>query len=57
MPDKSSKNSESVTRVSTLSLFFDLVFVFAITRVLHLFGEGHIGLVPVHGKVHSQGVT
>ena len=44
MPEKSSKNSESVTRVSTLELFFDLVFVFAITQVSHLFGEAHRAL-------------
>ena len=31
----------SVTRVSTLELFFDLVFVFAITQVSHLFGHAH----------------
>ena len=30
-----------VTRVSTLELFFDLVFVFAITQVSHLFGHAH----------------
>ena len=36
MPDKSSRSSESVVRVSTLELFFDLVFVFAITQVSHL---------------------
>jgi low temperature requirement protein LtrA len=35
MPDHQSKNSESVTGVSTLELFFDLVFVFAITQVSH----------------------
>jgi len=44
MPEESSKNSESVTRVSTLELFFDLVFVFAITQVSHLFGEAHRAL-------------
>ena len=41
MPDEKAKNSSSVTRVSTLELFFDLVFVFAITQVSHLFGEAH----------------
>jgi low temperature requirement protein LtrA len=30
--------------VSTLELFFDLVFVFAITQVSHLFGEAHRAL-------------
>jgi low temperature requirement protein LtrA len=30
-----------VTRVSTLELFFDLVFVFAITQVSQLFGHAH----------------
>ena len=33
-----------VTRVSTLELFFDLVFVFAITQVSHLFGHAHSAL-------------
>ena len=44
MPEEPSKNSESVTRVSPLELFFDLVFVFAITQVSHLFGEAHRAL-------------
>jgi len=44
MPDKSSESSKSVARVSTLELFFDLVFVFAITQVSHLFGEAHRAL-------------
>ena len=44
MPEEPSKNSQSVTRVSTLELFFDLVFVFAITQVSHLFGEAHRAL-------------
>jgi len=30
-----------VLRVSTLELFFDLVFVFAVTQVAHLFGHAH----------------
>ena len=30
-----------ILRVSTLELFFDLVFVFAITQVAHLFGHAH----------------
>jgi low temperature requirement protein LtrA len=44
MPEQSSKSSEGVVRVSTLELFFDLVFVFAITQVSHLFGEAHRAL-------------
>ena len=41
MPNGKSENSPGVARVSTLELFFDLVFVFAITQVSHLFGEAH----------------
>ena len=44
MHDSASKSSEGVVRVSTLELFFDLVFVFAITQVSHLFGEAHRAL-------------
>jgi low temperature requirement protein LtrA len=44
MPNEPSENSASVARVSTLELFFDLVFVFAITQVSHLFGEAHRAL-------------
>ena len=39
MPDSEAKNGTDVVRVSTLELFFDLVFVFAITQVSHLFGR------------------
>ena len=41
MPNGEAKSSSGVERVSTLELFFDLVFVFAITQVSHLFGEAH----------------
>jgi len=41
MPNGKSENSPGVARVSTLELFFDLVFVFAITQVSHLFGDAH----------------
>ena len=44
MPDDKAENGSSVVRVSTLELFFDLVFVFAITQVSHLFGEAHRAL-------------
>jgi low temperature requirement protein LtrA len=32
---------QAISRVSTLELFFDLVFVFAITQVSHVFGHAH----------------
>ena len=41
MPNDESASGAGVARVSTLELFFDLVFVFAITQVSHLFGEAH----------------
>ena len=41
MPNDEATHGTGVTRVSTLELFFDLVFVFAITQVSHLFGEAH----------------
>ena len=41
MPNDDPESGSGVTRVSTLELFFDLVFVFAITQVSHLFGEAH----------------
>ena len=41
MPNDESASGVGVARVSTLELFFDLVFVFAITQVSHLFGEAH----------------
>ncbi len=44
MPDEPANNGAGVVRVSTLELFFDLVFVFAITQVSHLFGEAHRAL-------------
>ena len=40
------RNRPPVARVSTLELFFDLVFVFAITQVAHLFGHVH-GVVDI----------
>jgi low temperature requirement protein LtrA len=44
MPNEPAERGSSVVRVSTLELFFDLVFVFAITQVSHLFGEAHRAL-------------
>ena len=41
MHDATSENSAPVERVSTLELFFDLVFVFAITQLSHVFGHAH----------------
>jgi len=35
------RSAPPILRVSTLELFFDLVFVFAITQVSHLFGHAH----------------
>ena len=35
------RSAPPILRVSTLELFFDLVFVFAITQVAHLFGHAH----------------
>ena len=35
------RTAPPILRVSTLELFFDLVFVFAITQVAHLFGHAH----------------
>ena len=51
-----------VTRVSTLELFFDLVFVFAITQVSHLFGHAHGAIdfvrgCPDHSAVISANVV
>jgi len=41
MHDGDSENGTPVERVSTLELFFDLVFVFAITQLSHVFGHAH----------------
>ena len=41
MHDAAATSSTPVVRVSTLELFFDLVFVFAITQVSHLFGHAN----------------
>jgi low temperature requirement protein LtrA len=41
MHDGDSENGAPVERVSTLELFFDLVFVFAITQLSHVFGHAH----------------
>src|SRR5688572_11052086 len=41
MHNAAAESDAPVVRVSTLELFFDLVFVFAITQVSHLFGHAH----------------
>jgi low temperature requirement protein LtrA len=41
MHDEVAERSAPVARVSTLELFFDLVFVFAITQLSHVFGHAH----------------